>query len=886
MEANPSNKDAEAINNRVLAIAVALLDFASPLNPPGHIRVLDLAFEAARVCMGTSAPPHTLTATDEAADTACLDCALKILKVAAKRLDSLEASVPAIDQAQLSALSAEYYMLRVHLAWQQGRPDIADHLFTKIPLKGATKDHYNVIGECICIGRGALEAGQYDAAIKWLEIALEELQENLDYQGLDSANFELQIRHTLACAYMKIGTPDAAEKLEGQIAVLKTKYGENPAVQVLELEIIRREKEPNSAEFFRVLKAIIEKLDWTEEYLNVVLGYIKYSMRLSIGLAFEMHHLLLKSLPCEKREWIEECFLRVPWMVSSTTDELDIPEEACKTAMNDALAFLEDRGIESISQEGTHVFFTILLNMLESPETSSCRHIAEKWCQLALDTKVFNDCFTSAKFNLQKRLATISFSNNDFVFAKQTLDQIVVENETKSDLQVQCLLFKLALHDEKDVYLEADRLNKSKAVIDCILEFMDLTTLLESSQDKSLVEEARSDPIRSRSTADIISFPLSMLSSAMEKKQGVSEENVLDLVYSVLKYTKQGFSKTDLSISIHELESICLDSYNLTLHIFNMFPLERSEEALQITKEIINLSRQRYESIQTETPQSVPSNSQEEKTEKQMSVQLGYIAYQFLFLEVSIRALCVRSEINSTSKFEHYTKIIKAIKSIREQESEYSEYHPLDIETLRNLSANEFEAAIALEDWSGIVTIIEDSESFFDAALFDHFMNCILTFEMADAYKAIFINAMVEIMRRAGSDMPILLNNFPSYYHHLFTFALAAANPETPTQLLDLSLHWPGEYHEMADSVIDEVLTATAEQSLPSGSGQQRVYPVEELGYLATSSFNQAMDFYSAENDQACLRWARKGILLAEAMRTPEGEELVCLFQTRLEGLF
>ena len=145
---------------------------------------------------------------------------------------------------------------------------------------------------------------------------------------------------------------------------------------------------------------------------------------------------------------------------------------------------------------------------------------------------------------------------------------------------------------------------------------------------------------------------------------------------------------------------------------------------------------------------------------------------------------------------------------------------------------------------------------------------------------------MVEIMRRAGSDMPILLNNFPSYYHHLFTFALAAARPETPTQLLDLSLHWPGEYHEMADSVIDEVLTATAEQSLPSGSGQRRVYPVEELGYLATSSFNQAMDFYSAENDQACLRWARKAILLAEAMRTPKGEELVCLFQTRLKGLF
>jgi hypothetical protein len=51
----------------------------------------------------------------KAADTTFLDSALRIIKVAAKRLDSLETYVPDIDQVHLSALSAEYYMLRVHL---------------------------------------------------------------------------------------------------------------------------------------------------------------------------------------------------------------------------------------------------------------------------------------------------------------------------------------------------------------------------------------------------------------------------------------------------------------------------------------------------------------------------------------------------------------------------------------------------------------------------------------------------------------------------------------------------------------------------------------------------------------------------------------------------
>lgn len=48
-------------------------------------------------------------------DTDKFDCALKILKVAAKRFGSLEGDAPAIDQVQQDSISAEYYMLRVYL---------------------------------------------------------------------------------------------------------------------------------------------------------------------------------------------------------------------------------------------------------------------------------------------------------------------------------------------------------------------------------------------------------------------------------------------------------------------------------------------------------------------------------------------------------------------------------------------------------------------------------------------------------------------------------------------------------------------------------------------------------------------------------------------------
>lgn len=72
-----------------------------------------------------------------------------------------------------------------------------------------------------------------------------------------------------------------------------------------------------------------------------------------------MYQSLLKSVPLDKRKWIEDCFLRLPQMIVTMTRELDIPDEICITVMKDAVAILETRGIECMSQETTDGFFTV-----------------------------------------------------------------------------------------------------------------------------------------------------------------------------------------------------------------------------------------------------------------------------------------------------------------------------------------------------------------------------------------------------------------------------------------------------------------------------------------------------------------------------------------------
>ncbi|OKO96611.1 hypothetical protein PENSUB_10786 [Penicillium subrubescens] len=206
MEACTDEEERKTKNGRVLAVAVALLDLASPSNAPGTWKPDECSkrlrnmWPLKGVVFASVPEPRGYVwwlQLINAADTNQLDCSLKILKAAAKRFDSLEGDSSAIDKVQLDSITAEYYMLRVYLAWKQGRPDIADHLFTKVPLKATIKNRSTIVEQCLCIGRMALETDQHETSAKWLEIALGQLHENQDDEALISTDFDFYIRHHL-----------------------------------------------------------------------------------------------------------------------------------------------------------------------------------------------------------------------------------------------------------------------------------------------------------------------------------------------------------------------------------------------------------------------------------------------------------------------------------------------------------------------------------------------------------------------------------------------------------------------------------------------------------------------------------------------------------------
>ena len=60
-------------------------------------------------------------------------------------------------------------------------------------------------------------------------------------------------------------------------------------------------------------------------------------------------------------------------------------------------------------------------------------------------------------------------------------------------------------------------------------------------------------------------------------------------------------------------------------------------------------------------------------------------------------------------------------------------------------------------------------------------------------------------------------------------------------------------------------------------------YPREELEWLATTTFNRAVDYYCASDDGACTRWAEKALSIATL--NDDGAVLHSILQNKFAGL-
>jgi hypothetical protein len=93
------------------------------------------------------------------------------------------------------------------------------------------------------------------------------------------------------------------------------------------------------------------------------------------------------------------------------------------------------------------------------------------------------------------------------------------------------------------------------------------------------------------------------------------------------------------------------------------------------------------------------------------------------------------------------------------------------------------------------------------------------------------------------------------YMRCLFQVAMLD-NMKVAEQLID-------QIHEQAQEAAEVSLTPLHKNSLVTMKQTDQPYPREELEWIATRSFNYAVDLYCAGDDNGCKDWAGKALNIA-----------------------
>ncbi|TEY71192.1 hypothetical protein BOTCAL_0099g00190 [Botryotinia calthae] len=211
------------------------------------------------------------------------------------------------------------------------------------------------------------------------------------------------------------------------------------------------------------------------------------------------------------------------------------------------------------------------------------------------------------------------------------------------------------------------------------------------------------------------------------------------------------------------------------------------------------------------------------------------------FCAATIFVSIARAEQNIESQLQFYLNLRKHVASFDHILQEKLEKLEVEIteDLLKKLSvllAFDFEAACRLKDWDGLGEIILKAGICKSMRVYELMADCILSCE---APTQVLIMTLKKITNKTWEMEEFDTVKLSKYMRCLFQAAM-------------------GSDDKIAEELIDQVCMLAAD-----ASETQIPYPTQELDWLATKSFNHAIDLYSADQDEACKRWADKSILIA-----------------------
>lgn len=239
------------------------------------------------------------------------------------------------------------------------------------------------------------------------------------------------------------------------------------------------------------------------------------------------------------------------------------------------------------------------------------------------------------------------------------------------------------------------------------------------------------------------------------------------------------------------------------------------------------------------------------------------------FLAAVVLIALSRLEDNVEAQLQDYLTLRKHVAAF--DESLQSKIEDLEdaprqdlMKKLGTLLVYDFEAVVRLKAWDELKEVVLKADSCESVKVYQQMCDMLLS---AQEEHQIPILIVIDTIKRL-SNAAWSLTSFPfttlSRYMRIL-FRLSLSLPSATVSGVSLAL---------LDQICDQA---------HQGKDSETPYPDDELEYLATTTFNKAIDYYCLEDDESCRRWAAKACEVAGFMG--DGGRLGVLMQERLLGL-
>ncbi|KAF2199170.1 SPO22-domain-containing protein [Delitschia confertaspora ATCC 74209] len=861
----------ELIRNKVLCLlrlfAFLILDNCGrPATKSGDgkncIRLMKIALKTARVCLDGKELENATKALERAADYQEL-------------LANLKDECKEQEDDVVGPLVMEYFALRTALAWRQDRMDTAEHMFSKIKQlhkklePSAAESLADLLYE---MGKDFLKKGSYELAIRWLERAYDVLgEQHIEKLSPDAGELKLSIIQGLIQAYIKIGSIEGRQKAWELVKLMETDYTGNMIVPLLKLELLSTSDQFDTGQYSGALLQMIRSVVPTEVNFKMIMHHIHKLKERSNDAACRLldDFLNLRLFSLDNQDWIQKTIITRIW---ATPDSSDVDEviQFLEDLFNNAIRKMKN----PLTVSATHAAQTLLWKRVELAYSREQYRPAESWCHLSLHL-LFEKAGELNKAKIARKMILCATARRDEAAAREAFSKM--SDAGKNDPTTRYLMYKLAINNN-DYDLAAECLDQvfrhsskdATLLYACVLE-------AQSAGDKHLAIQALENVLvkYEQSATPGVHLPAILRSTIRLLVQEVTKDGSLNpeavdelcrIFEGAANHAKASLrrpiSSTQQLFTAQEFEWFSKNAYNLSLKYCTEMHPQNLTRLLTVCIQFINLLKGPTES----------------EHHGDLPLRLMFCE----FLAACAYTTLARAEDNIQASLQYYTAVRRHGQAFRRTTNEQIQAEKLGdsaksdaISKYVSVVKLELEAAMKLHDWDGLDGLLDECwkyenpdhlDTLADLVLVIH--SCLVKANVVDKYQAktfAVLQKIINISWRQGNQVILKLSR---WIRCLFQLALT----------FDESISMKCVDQATGIATVRQGVSFPCLMTYAANH-----YPPTELEWLATTSFNHAVDYYIAEDDSKCKLWAEKALRLAECAE--DGGGLRDLLAEKYSGL-